>query len=153
MLPYRRDIEKDGNIDVYWLFDDGGLTLLVPHILHTRKMFRKCNLRLFFLSSKADKLDSETRSMIALLGKFRIETDDVIILSDATKKPCEETKEQFEKMLQKSDDEKGDNSEDYVVPEDELKVHREKTMFHLRLSEVKLNISFLSYTKISISRL
>ena len=28
-------------IDVYWLFDDGGLTLLLPHLLSLRKFWSK----------------------------------------------------------------------------------------------------------------
>ena len=40
-------------IDIYWLYDDGGLTLLVPHILHTRRLYADCRMRLFFLCSKA----------------------------------------------------------------------------------------------------
>ncbi len=28
--------KRDGTIDVWWLYDDGGLTLLLPYILTTR---------------------------------------------------------------------------------------------------------------------
>ena len=37
-----------GTIDIYWLYDDGGLTLLIPHILHTRKKFSKCKVDQLF---------------------------------------------------------------------------------------------------------
>ena len=37
-----------GTIDIYWLYDDGGLTLLIPHILHTRKKFSKCKVYQLF---------------------------------------------------------------------------------------------------------
>ncbi len=57
---------------MYWLYDDGGLTLLLPHILSTRSRFSRCRLRVFFLSDRIDDLDAETRSMAALLAKFRI---------------------------------------------------------------------------------
>uniref|UniRef100_A0A673GMI3 Solute carrier family 12 member 1 n=1 Tax=Sinocyclocheilus rhinocerous TaxID=307959 RepID=A0A673GMI3_9TELE len=36
-----------GTIDDWWLFDDGGLTLLLPHILTTRKKWKDCKLRIF----------------------------------------------------------------------------------------------------------
>merc|ERR1719239_151132 len=39
--------ERHGFIDVWWLYDDGGLTLLLPHILKTRKQFKHCKLRVF----------------------------------------------------------------------------------------------------------
>jgi len=146
MLPFRSKTESEGTIDIYWLYDDGGLTLLIPHILHTRKKFSKCKLRLFFLCSKIDQLDSETRAMIALLAKFRIEADDVIIISDATKKPSNETKEAFEAILtapkqkvstgSQTSDSSIESTVSYIIPEEELLAHKEKTYFHLRISEV-----------------
>lgn len=68
---FRGKKEKSGTIDVYWLYDDGGLTLLLPYILTTRLKFSKCKLRVFFLNRKMESLDEESRSMIALLTKFR----------------------------------------------------------------------------------
>lgn len=32
-------------IDVYWLYDDGGLTLLLPYIINTRRTWHSCKLR------------------------------------------------------------------------------------------------------------
>lgn len=32
-------------IDVYWLYDDGGLTLLLPHLISTRRNWGNCKLR------------------------------------------------------------------------------------------------------------
>lgn len=32
-------------IDVYWLYDDGGLTLLLPYIISTRHNWNSCKLR------------------------------------------------------------------------------------------------------------
>ena len=42
---FRRKDGKEGYIDVYWLYDDGGLTLLLPHILTTRALYSNCKLR------------------------------------------------------------------------------------------------------------
>ena len=53
--------KRKGNIDVWWLYDDGGLTLLLPYILTTRAQFSDCNLRVFALANKRDELDRETR--------------------------------------------------------------------------------------------
>ncbi|KAJ8343574.1 hypothetical protein SKAU_G00309030 [Synaphobranchus kaupii] len=36
-----------GTIDVWWLFDDGGLALLIPYILTTRKKWKDCKMRIF----------------------------------------------------------------------------------------------------------
>ena len=119
---FRGKVGQGETIDIYWLYDDGGLTLLIPHILHTRKIYSTCKMRLFFLCSKADQLDSETHAMIALLGKFRIEAEDVIIISDATKRPADTTMSAFTKLT--------------TLEEESLAPHQEKTNFYLRISEV-----------------
>ena len=128
----RSKLVQGETIDIYWLYDDGGLTLLVPHILHTRKIYNTCKMRLFFLCSKADQLDSETRAMIALLAKFRIEADDVIIISDATKRPADTTREAFTKLTTLG--------EDTLIAEEEAAALAEKTNFYLRISEVGLAV-------------
>jgi len=53
--------QKKGTIDVWWLYDDGGLTLLIPYILSNRKQFDGCTLRVFSLSSRKDELGREQR--------------------------------------------------------------------------------------------
>ena len=40
-------------------------------------------------------MEQETHRMSALLDKFRIEFGDVILLTDATKKPSRKTREEF----------------------------------------------------------
>merc|ERR1719479_113590 len=52
-----QDKKRTGYIDVWWLYDDGGLTLLLPYILTTRKQFKTCKLRVFSLANKSDQLD------------------------------------------------------------------------------------------------
>ena len=36
MSQFRSEVPEEGFVDVYWLYDDGGLTLLMPYILTTR---------------------------------------------------------------------------------------------------------------------
>ena len=71
-------------MDVWWLYDDGGLTLLLPYILTTRQKFAGCKLRVFTLANKMDELDRETRNMAALLAKFRIEFSSVVVIPGLT---------------------------------------------------------------------
>ncbi len=101
MTQFRDKTKKEGNIDVYWLYDDGGLTLLLPHILSTRSKFARCSLRVFFLSSSKrsrEEWESESRSMAALLREFRIEFGDVVMLTDATRRPERKTRDEFRRM-------------------------------------------------------
>ena len=42
--------QKRGTIDVWWLYDDGGLAMLLPHILTTRSNWVNSKLRVFCLA-------------------------------------------------------------------------------------------------------
>ncbi len=94
-----KDKKKFGYIDVWWLYDDGGLTLLLPYILTTRKQFKSCKLRVFTLANRADQLDQQQRQMATLLAKFRIDYSDVIAIPDVTKKAEPSTKAEFEALI------------------------------------------------------
>ena len=159
MAQFRNKEHKEGNIDVYWLYDDGGLTVLLPHILTTRSKFAKCKLRVFFLSNKGGKdeedIEKEVSGMQELLEKFRIEFQDVIVLSDVAKSPNKSTKEEFREMITdnvrgepkistSSQDSATGSAYDFnesvvkrsIVSEDQLKANAEKTNFHLRIGEI-----------------
>ncbi len=124
---FQRKATPNKNIDVWWLYDAGGLNLLLPYILTTRSQFADCNLRVFSLANRKDELDKDTRNMAALLTKFRIDYSDVVLIPDVTKKARDETKAEFKDILEKSE---------AKVPETELITHREKTNRHLRLAEL-----------------
>lgn len=53
--------QRKGTIDVWWLYDDGGLTMLVPYLLSTRSNWGSCKLRVFSLANKKEELDREQR--------------------------------------------------------------------------------------------
>jgi len=117
--------KKTGTIDVWWLYDDGGLTLLLPYILNTRKHFKGCKLRIFTLANRPDQLDKETRQMATMLAKFRIDYSDVNVIPDVTKKADASVKAEFDKLVE------GCN-----IDPAELQAEREKTNRHLRLAEL-----------------
>lgn len=53
-----RHKHKDGLIDVWWLFDDGGLTLLLSYLLESQPSFLQgAKLRVFTVCSK--KVDAQ----------------------------------------------------------------------------------------------
>ena len=64
-----KKVAAGATIDIYWLYDDGGLTLLVPHILHTRRLYADCRMRLFFLCSKAAQTYTTHFTEIILLSE------------------------------------------------------------------------------------
>uniref|UniRef100_A0ABM0M1K2 Solute carrier family 12 member 2-like n=1 Tax=Saccoglossus kowalevskii TaxID=10224 RepID=A0ABM0M1K2_SACKO len=47
-----------GTIDVWWLFDDGGLTLLIPYLISLRSQWDGCKLRVF-TSGKRNQIDRD----------------------------------------------------------------------------------------------
>ncbi|KAG8183992.1 hypothetical protein JTE90_001523 [Oedothorax gibbosus] len=124
--------QRKGFIDVWWLYDDGGLTMLLPHILSTRSQWRGCKLRIFALANKKDELDREQRNMVALLNKFRIDYSDVTVIPDIVKPPEEASKKEFESLIAKwqSDD------DPFSISDAELCALKDKTNRHIRLSEL-----------------
>merc|ERR1719378_1729996 len=91
--------KRSGNIDVWWLYDDG-LSLLLPYILTTRQQFGDCKLRVFTLANRKDELDRETRNMAALLAKFRIEFSSVVVIPDVTKRASEASRDTFNAVIE-----------------------------------------------------
>jgi len=124
----QRTKKRTGTIDVWWLYDDGGLTLLIPYILTTRRQFSECKLRVFSLANRKDELDRETRNMAALLAKFRIDFSSVLVIPDVTKRASEESRTKLNAKLAELPA--------GTIPEEELASNKEKTNRHLRLSEL-----------------
>lgn len=52
---------QKGTIDVWWLFDDGGLTILIPYILSMRSQWSNCKIRIFALTNHQMELEVEER--------------------------------------------------------------------------------------------
>uniref|UniRef100_A0A4W6EID7 Solute carrier family 12 member 10, tandem duplicate 1 n=1 Tax=Lates calcarifer TaxID=8187 RepID=A0A4W6EID7_LATCA len=73
-------------IDVYWIADDGGLTLLVPYLLTRRKNWRSSKVRVFIVGDEQN-MEEGRNEMIALLKRFRLDFNDVIVMTDSEKRP------------------------------------------------------------------
>jgi solute carrier family 12 sodium/potassium/chloride transporter 2 len=132
--------QKKGYIDVWWLYDDGGLTLLLPYLLSTRGQWKGCSLRVFALANKKDELDTEQRNMAALLSKFRIDYSDVIVIPDIVKPPQESSKKAFKDLISKfrikdidnsncdlnGDESESENNNKLVITDSELLALKDK---------------------------
>ena len=126
MVPGRPP--RKGSIDVWWLYDDGGLTLLLPHILRTRRLYRDCQLRVFSLANRPDNLDRDTRSLATLLTKFRIDHSEVVMVPDVTRKASESTRAEFSRILARFPA--------GAVTASDLAANAERTNRNLRLGEL-----------------
>lgn len=99
MFQFQKKQKRGGTIDVWWLYDDGGLTLLLPYIISTRRSWSNCKLRVFALANKRDELEFEHRNMASLLAKFRIDYSDLQVVADITNKPSDGTQQFFESLI------------------------------------------------------
>uniref|UniRef100_A0A1I8EPD2 SLC12A transporter C-terminal domain-containing protein n=1 Tax=Wuchereria bancrofti TaxID=6293 RepID=A0A1I8EPD2_WUCBA len=74
-----------GRIDVWWLYDDGGLTLLIPHLLRLPKSYLEdAELHIFTFTTCAK---TDEKKLASLLSKFRIPFTNVRVITDITSEP------------------------------------------------------------------
>nr|DBA23309.1 TPA: hypothetical protein GDO54_014236 [Pyxicephalus adspersus] len=132
-------------IDVWWLFDDGGLTLLIPYLLTTKKKWSNCKIRVF-IGGKINRIDHDRRAMATLLSKFRIDFSDIMVLGDINTKPKKENVAAFEEMIEPfrlHEDEKEQEvadkmkeEEPWRITDNELELYKTKTHRQIRLNEL-----------------
>ncbi|KAK9971186.1 hypothetical protein ABG768_027075 [Culter alburnus] len=137
--------QSKGTIDVWWLFDDGGLTLLIPYLLTNKKKWRDCKIRVF-IGGKINRIDHDRRAMAALLSKFRIDFSDITVLGDINIKPKKHNKQVFQEMIEpyrlREDDmeqdaaEKLKAEEPWRITDNELELYRAKSNRQIRLNEL-----------------
>uniref|UniRef100_A0A8C7UCH1 Solute carrier family 12 member 2-like n=1 Tax=Oncorhynchus mykiss TaxID=8022 RepID=A0A8C7UCH1_ONCMY len=134
-----------GTVDVWWLFDDGGLALLIPYLLTEKKKWKDCKIRLF-IGGKINRIDHDRRAMAALLSKFRIDFSAIYVLGDINTKPKKHNVLSFEEMIEpyklKEDDmeqeaaERLKAEEPWRISDNELELYRAKTNRQIRLNEL-----------------
>uniref|UniRef100_A0A8C2AYK3 Solute carrier family 12 member 10, tandem duplicate 3 n=1 Tax=Cyprinus carpio TaxID=7962 RepID=A0A8C2AYK3_CYPCA len=86
------------SIDIYWISDDGGLTLLVPYLLTRRNRWKKCKLRVFILGDQ-ETMKEDRKDMKMLLKRFRLEIEDVVIITDVDKPPLAKNLQRYEETI------------------------------------------------------
>ncbi|KAM6257424.1 solute carrier family 12 member 1 isoform 1-T1 [Porphyrio hochstetteri] len=134
-----------GTIDIWWLFDDGGLTILIPYILTIRKKWKNCKLRIF-TGGKVNRIEEEKLVMASLLSKFRIKFADINIICDINIKPNKESWKFFEEMIEPyrlhesckdiTTAEKLKRETPWKITDAELEAFREKSYRQVRLNEL-----------------
>ena len=136
--------DKGKTIDVWWLFDDGGLTILIPYLLSTRKQFSGCKRRIF-IGGKKERINQEKRTMAQLLSKFRFSFEDVVVIPDINLKPRKESLANFEKLIEPyrmfdeenpSEGGGSKSNELWKIPDNEVIANKEKTYRQIRIQEL-----------------
>ncbi|RDD45716.1 Solute carrier family 12 member 2 [Trichoplax sp. H2] len=90
--PKRKNV-----IDIWWIYDDGGLTVLIPYLLSLSRYWSNCKLRVL-TPGKPERLQLTMIRMATLLKKFRIDYENVIALGDINEEPCEESISLFREL-------------------------------------------------------
>lgn len=116
------DKDRKGYIDVWWLYDDGGLTILLPHLLSLSSHWRGCKLRILTPASEK-KIKANQIRMANLLKKFRIDFSSVVEFRGIGKHPRDDSITHFKRM-RRGEHLDGDNALD------------KKTLRQIRLGEL-----------------
>ncbi|CAI2348534.1 unnamed protein product [Caenorhabditis sp. 36 PRJEB53466] len=139
MFRFRKRIHN-ARIDVYWLREAGGLTMLVPYLLTQVGSFLEGgHIRVFTKSDGKDnkKINEEQKSMASVLRKFHIDSSDLHILPEFAKPPSKQTYDDFRA---KTDpfraDPKSTEKKEGTFDNDQLFRLREKTRSFLRAAEL-----------------
>ncbi|KAM4801130.1 solute carrier family 12 member 3 isoform X6 [Urocitellus parryii] len=137
-------------VDIYWLFDDGGLTLLIPYLLRRKKRWSKCKIRVF-VGGQVNRMDQERKAIISLLSKFRLGFHEVHVLPDINQKPRAEHTKRFEDMISPFRLNDGFKDEATVaemrrdcpwkISDEEVNKNRIKSLRQVRLNEILLDYS------------
>ena len=108
--------KQQGTIDVWWLYDDGGLTVLLPYLLTQHRLWSGCQLRIFSINIRSKHtIKSLEINMAKLMKKFRITASHVDQVPGANTKPSEESLDAFKKLPVKEELEEGDITDQKVL--------------------------------------
>uniref|UniRef100_A0A8D0CR43 Solute carrier family 12 member 10, tandem duplicate 1 n=1 Tax=Sander lucioperca TaxID=283035 RepID=A0A8D0CR43_SANLU len=89
-----QDDQGKKTIDIYWIADDGGLTLLVPYLLTRRKRWSRCKVRVFIVGEELN-MEESCKEMLALLKRFRLDFNEVTVMTDCERRPQAKNLDRF----------------------------------------------------------
>ncbi|XP_008278454.1 solute carrier family 12 member 3 [Stegastes partitus] len=133
-------------IDVYWLSDDGGLTLLLPYLLTRRRRWSGCKVRVF-VGGEPDRKEEQRQEVLALIKKFRLGFHHVEVLPDIYQNPQPANVNQFEELIgpfrldsnPKQEPDSGQprqQEEPWRIREQDVDRNKAKSLRQIRLNEV-----------------
>ncbi|KAL7672193.1 hypothetical protein ACOME3_007087 [Neoechinorhynchus agilis] len=126
-----------GYIDIWWLYDDGGLSALIPYLLSQNIKWSLCRLRVYGIVDQDADMNTY-RGMAGLLNLMRIKYDSVTIIDKFDKEEDDQTVERFMKRISdftiSVNNENG--QEKWKLSQDDLFRNQSKTLRHARLSNL-----------------
>ncbi|XP_015367251.1 PREDICTED: bumetanide-sensitive sodium-(potassium)-chloride cotransporter-like [Diuraphis noxia] len=84
-FSFEKKKRNHGTVDVWWLYNDGGLSLIIAFILKHSTAWKNCKFRIFGVTNKVECLPEEKNKLKQLLSLYRINFDylDIILSSTA----------------------------------------------------------------------
>ncbi|CAL8327053.1 unnamed protein product [Lota lota] len=132
-------------IDVYWIADDGGLTLLVPYLLTRRKNWGQSQVRVFIIGDEQN-MEEGRKEMISLLKRFRLDFHDVIVMTDSERTAQPKNLKRFEDIVApyRLNEEQQDGASEselktlypWKISDKEMEALRTKSNTKVRLNEI-----------------
>ncbi|XP_063312564.1 solute carrier family 12 member 3-like [Pelobates fuscus] len=129
------------SIHIYWLYDDGGLTLLIPYLLTRRKRWAQCKVCVY-IRGKNENAEQEKKEIQTLLEKFRLGFHDVVVLTDIEEKPKPKTMKMFEDLIASYKFNEGQvqdgesNIPPWAIRETDLLNYMAKSERYMRMNEI-----------------
>ncbi|KAI6216612.1 Solute carrier family 12 member 1 [Aphelenchoides besseyi] len=131
--------KQGARIDVYWFSDDGGLTMLLPHLLRLPKSYLEgAQLRVITFTGGTSTVDE--KSICELLEKFRIDVNSVNVIDLNRQKLNPDIVHRFNKLVEKwkvgsSTDLNANASDPRLITDEELALHRKRTYRQLLIHQ------------------
>ncbi|XP_029952090.1 solute carrier family 12 member 3 isoform X2 [Salarias fasciatus] len=139
--------QRRQSVHVYWLGDDGGLTLLLPYLLTRRRRWSRCCVRVF-VGGERDRLEERRAEALALIQRFRLGFRDVEVLPDVFQDPQPHSVRRFEDLVscfRLDSNPKQDSQaqawnrqpgEPWMITDQDYEKNRAKSLRQIRLNEV-----------------
>lgn len=78
-----------GFIDIWWIVNDGGLLMLLPHLLKQHRTWKSCQLRIFTVAQSSENTDQMRQDLNKFLYHLRIEAQvDIVEMVSSNAPSC-----------------------------------------------------------------
>ncbi|KAK3232885.1 hypothetical protein CYMTET_56789 [Cymbomonas tetramitiformis] len=82
-FPDETTVRPTGPIDIWWIIHDGGLLILLAHLLSQHKIWRNCHLRIHTVAGLQDNSELLRKSLTRMLTLARIDAEVDVVEFDA----------------------------------------------------------------------
>uniref|UniRef100_A0A0N4XAG3 SLC12 domain-containing protein n=1 Tax=Haemonchus placei TaxID=6290 RepID=A0A0N4XAG3_HAEPC len=131
----RQSSQKAPKGDVWWLKDDGGLTLLLPYLLQLPGTYLEgARMRVFLEGGRSDRVGEEQKHMAKLLRAFRVDCSDLNVITGFDHPPNKSTMQEFQQLV--APFKYGGTEKRGLITDEELENSCLKTNRYLRTREL-----------------